>query len=101
MKLDIFGDGRVVLLPLPGHTPGLTGVLASLPNSGAYLLASDAVALREHLDLEIIPKNTWNRDLHAKSHAEIKRIERSGAAVMCGHDLAQWSAIRTAEDYYD
>lgn len=100
-EVDVFGDGRIVLLPLPGHTPGLTGVLASLPKSGAYLLASDAVALRKHLDLEIIPKNTWNRDLHAKSLAEIKRIEQSGAVVMCGHDLAQWSAIRTAEDYYD
>ena len=100
-EVDLFGDGRIVLLPLPGHTPGLTGVLASLPNSGAYLLASDAVALRKHLDLEIIPKNTWNRDLHAKSRTEIKRIEQSGAVVMCGHDLAQWSAIRTAEDCYD
>lgn len=100
-EVDLFGDGRIVLLPLPGHTPGLTGVLASLPNSGAYLLASDAVALRKHLDLAIIPKNTWNCDLHAKSQAEIKRIERSGAVVMCGHDLAQWSAIRLEEDYYD
>ena len=100
-EVDLFGDGRIVLLPLPGHTPGLTGVLASLPNSGAYLLASDAVALRKHLDLEIVPKNTWDRDLHAKSRAEIKRIERSGAAVLCGHDLAQWSAFRTAEECYD
>jgi len=100
-EVDLFGDGRIVLLPLPGHTPGLTGVLASMPNSGVYLLASDAVALREHLDLQIIPKNTWSRDLHAKSRAEIKRIEQSGAVVVCGHDPAQWSAFRTAEEYYD
>ena len=76
-------------------------MLASLSRSGAYLLASDAVALRKHLDREIIPKNTWSRDLHAKSHAEIKRIEKSGALVVCGHDLAQWSAFRKAEDFYD
>ncbi len=100
-EMDIFNDGRIVLLPLPGHTPGLIGALASLPNNGAYLPASDAVALREHLDLEIIPKNTWSRDLHAKSHAEIKRIEKSGAVVVCGHDLAQWPAFRTAEEFYD
>ncbi len=100
-EVDIFDDGSMVLLPLPGHTPGLIGMLASLPHSGAYLLASDAVALRKHLDMEIIPKNTWSRDLHAKSHAEIKRIEKSGALVVCGHDLAQWSAFRRAEDFYD
>ena len=100
-ELDMFDDGRIVLLPLPGHSPGLTGLLASLPNSGAYLLASDAVAIRENLDLETIPKNTWNQDLLTESLAEIKRIERSGAAVVCGHDLAQWSAFKTAKECYD
>ena len=100
-EMDIFDDGRIVLLPLPGHTPGLTGLLASLPNSGTFLLASDAVALRAHLDMQIVPKNTWNQNLHMKSQAEIKRIEKSGAAVICGHDLAQWSALRTGEDRYD
>ena len=100
-EVDIFDDGRIVLVPLPGHTPGLIGLLASLPNSGAYLLASDAVALREHLDLEIIPKNTWSKDLHTNSHAEIERIENSGAAVVCGHDLAQCSALRIGEQFYD
>ena len=24
---DLFGDGRIVLIPLPGHTPGTTGAL--------------------------------------------------------------------------
>lgn len=100
-EVDIFDDGRIVLLPLPGHTPGLTGLLASLPNSGAWLLASDAVAVRENLEMEIIPKNTWNRDLLVTSLAEIKRIETSGATVVCGHDLAQWSAFRTPEECYD
>ena len=55
-EVDIFDDGRIVFLPLPGHSPGLTGLLGSLPNSGAYLLASDSVAIRENLDSETIPK---------------------------------------------
>ena len=100
-EVDLFDDGRIVLLPLPGHAPGLTGALACLPSSGEYLLASDAAALREHLDREIIPKNTWNRDLHEKSCAEIIRIEKSGAMVICGHDPSQWMTFRAAEDYYD
>jgi glyoxylase-like metal-dependent hydrolase (beta-lactamase superfamily II) len=98
-ELDIFDDGRIVLLPFPGHTPGLTGLLASLPNSGAYLLASDSVAVEENL--EIIPKNIWNRDLHMNSLAEIRRIERSGATVVYGHDLGQWSGFKAAEEAYD
>ena len=27
---DLFGDGRIVLIPLPGHTPGSTGALVQL-----------------------------------------------------------------------
>ena len=100
-EVDIFDDGRLVLLPLPGHTPGLTGLLANLPNSGAYLLASDAVAIREILDLELIPKNTWDQDVHMTSIAEIKRIEKSGTTIICGHDLAQWATFNSPESCYD
>ena len=59
------------------------------------------MAIRENFDLETIPKNTWNQYLLATSLAEIKRIEKSGATVVCGHDLAQWSALKTAEECYD
>ncbi len=40
---DVFGDGRIVLLPLPGHTPGSIGALAQLDRSGTFLLAGDTV----------------------------------------------------------
>ena len=42
-ETDVMGDGRIVLLPLPGHTPGMMGALVRLENSGAFLLASDAL----------------------------------------------------------
>ena len=37
--------GRIVLLPVPGHTPGMTAALVGLDESGEFLLASDAVAV--------------------------------------------------------
>lgn len=99
-EVDIFDDGRLVLLPLPGHSPGMTGLLANLASSGAYLLASDAVAVRENLLPENMPQNIWNRDVQTKSIAEINRIEKSGVKVLCGHDLAEWSAFKKAEQSY-
>ena len=33
---DVFGDGRIVLVPLPGHTPGTTGALVALERSGSF-----------------------------------------------------------------
>jgi N-acyl homoserine lactone hydrolase len=31
----------------------------------------------------------------------VRRIEASGATVICGHDAAQWSALRKGADAYD
>ena len=98
---DVFGDGRVVLVPVPGHTPGTLAALVHLDRSGAFLLASDAVSLRSMLDQEIIPKNTWNVDQALASLTDIRRIEAGGATVICGHDDAQWATLRKGADAYD
>jgi N-acyl homoserine lactone hydrolase len=98
---DIFGDGRIVLIPLPGHTPGTMGALVALDRSGLFFLASDTVSLRETLDTGILPRNTWSADALAKSLAEVKRIQARGATVICGHDARQWDELRKGADAYD
>jgi glyoxylase-like metal-dependent hydrolase (beta-lactamase superfamily II) len=98
---DLFGDGRIVLIPLPGHTPGSTGALVELEKSGTFLLASDTVSLRSTLDTGIIPRNTWNAGALAKSLTEVRRLEARGATVLCGHDEAQWLMLRRGADAYE
>ena len=88
-------------LPLPGHTPGLVGLLAGLERSGEFLLASDAVSIGANLSGEAVPKNTWNADLLLKSLTEIRRIGARGATVVCGHDLEQWNRLKKGADAYD
>nr|WP_273546148.1 MULTISPECIES: N-acyl homoserine lactonase family protein [unclassified Xanthobacter] len=97
---DLFGDGRITLIPLPGHTPGLTGAFVTLDRDGAFLLASDAVSLKASLETDVVPKNTWSVDLHHRSIAEIRKIEAAGATVLCGHDDAQWHTLRTGAHAY-
>jgi glyoxylase-like metal-dependent hydrolase (beta-lactamase superfamily II) len=98
---DVFGDGRIVLLPLPGHTPGSISALTQFDRSGTFLLAGDTVSLRETLDTGIIPRNTWNADALAKSLGEVRRIEASGATILCSHDAQQWNSLRKGHDAYD
>jgi glyoxylase-like metal-dependent hydrolase (beta-lactamase superfamily II) len=98
---DLFGDNRIVLVPMPGHTPGTTGALVVLENNGVFFLASDTVSLRATIDTGIIPRNTWNADALKKSLAEVDRIEKSGARIICGHDAAQWDMLRKGPDAYD
>ena len=99
--LDLFGDGAIRLVHLPGHTPGTMGAVVTLKHSGRFLLAADAVSIRASLDGDIIPKNTWNRDLCRDSFAKIRAIEADGATVICGHDDAQWRSLRKLANGYD
>ena len=98
---DVFGDGRIVLLHLPGHTPGTMSALIRLDRTGTILLASDTVSVRETLDDGIVPRNTWNTDALLKSLAEIKRIVAGGATVFYGHDDRQWQTLRKGANAYD
>ena len=98
---DLFGDGRIVLIPLPGHTPGSMGALVALERDGQFLLAADTVTLRSTLDTGVLPRNIWNADALVQSLAEVRRIEKSGATIICGHDDAQWRALRKGADAYE
>lgn len=98
---DLFGDERIVLLPMPGHTPGMTAALANLDRDGTFLLASDAVPLQINLEQRINPRNTWNPELSLQSMDEISRLQASGATVLYGHDDLQWRRLRKGRNAYE
>lgn len=99
-QTDLFGDGKITLLPLPGHSKGTTGALVKLDQSGEFLLASDALSVRANLDRRTVPKNTLDTDLFLKSLDEIAKLEASGATVICGHDAGQWDRLQKGPDAY-
>jgi glyoxylase-like metal-dependent hydrolase (beta-lactamase superfamily II) len=47
---DLFGDGTVLLVGLPGHAPGHMGALIRRRTGGLWLLAADALWTRATLD---------------------------------------------------
>jgi glyoxylase-like metal-dependent hydrolase (beta-lactamase superfamily II) len=98
---DLFGDGRITLLPMPGHTPGMMAAHVVLDGDGAFVLASDAAAVRAHLEQRFTPKNTWNHDLAMKSLQAIGRLQRDGATVLFGHDAEQWAELRRGAACYE
>jgi N-acyl homoserine lactone hydrolase len=98
---DVFGDGKIVLIELPGHTPGSIGALVQLERSGTFLLAADTVSVRVSLDTGVHPRNVQDHDALERSFTEIRRIEAGGTTILCGHDAAQWDALRKGADSYD
>jgi len=75
--------------------------LVSLNRDGQFLLASDSVSLRQNLDADAAPRNTWNVDQQLRTFEEVRRIERGGATVICGHDDQQWQALRKGSEGYE
>jgi N-acyl homoserine lactone hydrolase len=70
--LDVFGDGSVVMLDLPGHTPGHYGLLVRLA-SGPVLLSGDTWHFAEQVQRHGVPPFNSNR---AESLASMDRLER-------------------------
>jgi glyoxylase-like metal-dependent hydrolase (beta-lactamase superfamily II) len=97
---DVFGDGRIVLLPVPGHTPGMTAALVALDDDGAFLLASDAIPVEANCVEGYAPKNSWHLDKATAAIAELKTIASGRARIIYGHDDAQWKTLRVGAQAY-
>ena len=84
---DIFGDGSVIMLDLPGHTPGHHGLLVKLKTTGAVLLTGDVAHFHENYDSNGVPSFNVNR---ADSLASLDRFKKLAAnlkaTVIIQHD---------------
>jgi len=47
---DLFGDGTIVAVPLPGHTPGSTGYVVSSGDGARWLFVGDAAWVKEGIE---------------------------------------------------
>jgi glyoxylase-like metal-dependent hydrolase (beta-lactamase superfamily II) len=83
---DLFGDGRVVVLHTPGHTPGHLALLVRAGDK-AYILTGDLVHDRDQLAER---KPSGNHVDKVRGKAEIERVlalaEREKAVIVVGHD---------------
>ena len=48
---DLYGDGSIVLVPLPGHTPGSLGMFVNLPSGKRYFFTGDLTWAHEGLTI--------------------------------------------------
>ena len=89
----------VRLLSTPGHTPGHSSLLVSLPRTGPALLAIDAIYLPASLEQDNF-KASWDEDL-ASGHCLSRLARETGAWLVYGHDPEQWAEMRKAPEFYD
>lgn len=84
---DVFGDGSVVMLDLPGHTPGHHGLLVKLPRRGPVLLSGDVAHFRENLASDGVPSFNTDRADSLASMDRFRALARNlGATLIIQHD---------------
>ena len=92
---DVFGDGRVRILPAPGHTPGHQVLRVHLEETGQVLLAGDLYFFKIGRELRRVPR--FNVDAE-ETRGSIDRIEalaaETGAEVWIEHDAEQFDTLR-------
>jgi glyoxylase-like metal-dependent hydrolase (beta-lactamase superfamily II) len=99
---DVFGDGSVMLVPTPGHTPGSQSLLVHLRKSGFIILSGDVVHLAANLHNNVVP--TLNTD-KAASIASMEKVRTMmgtyHAQLFINHDKAQTDTLRIIPAFYD
>ena len=83
---DVFGDGRVTMLAMPGHTPGHSALLVKLA-SGPVLLSGDQYHFQEQVANRGVPIFNVDRADTLASHDRFDRLAKNhGARVIIQHD---------------
>jgi N-acyl homoserine lactone hydrolase len=84
---DLFGDGSLVLLPTPGHTPGSISLLVRRPDLPPLLLVGDLSYDAHLLEAGHVP-GVGNRRRLREVTAMVNQLSRHypGLAVLPAHD---------------
>ena len=104
----IEGDTEVLpglqLIDTTGHVVGHQSVLLRLPKTGSLLLTIDAVSFADGFTRDL-PAESDNPDAAAVHASTIKLMDIAEqqhiGLVIFGHDVQQWSTLKTAPEYYE
>jgi N-acyl homoserine lactone hydrolase len=99
---DVFGDGSVVILSTPGHTPGHQSLLVKLPKTGEIVLSGDAVHFKSNWENRGVPVNNFSKEQTLASMERLSNVlSKDKAQLWINHDKAQRDTQKMAPEFYD
>jgi glyoxylase-like metal-dependent hydrolase (beta-lactamase superfamily II) len=99
---DVFGDGSVVVMSTPGHTPGHQVVAVQLKNRGTVVLAGDLYHYPEERTTGRIPTFEFAPEQSKVSRARIEQyVADNHAQLWIEHDAATHAALPKSPAYVD
>jgi glyoxylase-like metal-dependent hydrolase (beta-lactamase superfamily II) len=99
---DVFGDGTVMIIATPGHTPGHQSLLVRLPRTGAVLLSGDAVHFKDNWDHRRIPEGNFDQEQSRASLARMADLlAKENAQLWINHDKIQRDGQKLSPQFYE
>jgi N-acyl homoserine lactone hydrolase len=99
---DVFGDGSVLVLSAPGHTPGHQVLAVELDRAGWILLGGDLYHYPEERTTGRMPTFEFDVEQSRAARARIEAfIDEHDATLWIEHDIATHDALPKAPDYVD
>lgn len=96
---DVFGDGRVVLVPTPGHTPGHQSVLLRCDDGSEVFLCGDACEFADWADgSTALPYGADPGQALDTLRTVVKGYRDRGVRMIYGHDPQGWARVAKAPD---
>ncbi len=99
---DVFGDGRVMIVSAPGHTPGHQVLLVKLANTGPLLLSGDLYHFQMSRKLRRAPVFNTDAEQTFRSMDKVEAlIESEGATLWIEHEKALADTLNMAPAFYN
>ena len=101
-EYDVFGDGRVRLIPAPGHTSGHQVLYLDLSETGPVVLSGDLYIFRVAREERRVPPFNADSTQTLESMDRIEAfLEGLGANLWIGHELAQFNQRKKPPRYHN
>jgi glyoxylase-like metal-dependent hydrolase (beta-lactamase superfamily II) len=101
-NFDVFGDGTVVIMSTPGHTPGHQVLFVKLPKRGPVLLAGDLYHYPEERTTGRVPTFEFNVEQSKASREKIEAfVKQNKAQLWIEHDIATHAKLPQPPAYVE
>lgn len=98
---DVFGDGTVKTLKMPGHTAGHRALMVRLPKSGVLLISGDLYHTRQNYEKGLVPRVN-DRAATLASMDRFARLQKNtGARVVVQHSPEDFASMPPFPEFLD
>jgi glyoxylase-like metal-dependent hydrolase (beta-lactamase superfamily II) len=94
-EFDIYGDGSLVVIQMPGHTPGHQILVVRPKGQQTIILTGDSVPLKEHYKTLVVSRNNYDNEQVIESVNRLQTmVALEDAFLVHGHDAEQWRKLK-------